>query len=78
MKASDGNDAVSSQRAGKFDVIIDATGSPAGLSLAASLYRPMGTLYLESTCAAGEVFQSVPIVFHALPVIGNRNAPGRL
>ena len=32
------------EHAGKYDVVVDATGSPAGLSLAAGLCRPMGTL----------------------------------
>lgn len=35
---------VAAQHAGKYDVVVDATGSPAGLSLAAGLCRPMGTL----------------------------------
>lgn len=35
---------VASEHAGKYDVVVDATGSPAGLSLAAGLCRPMGTL----------------------------------
>jgi threonine dehydrogenase-like Zn-dependent dehydrogenase len=61
--------------AGTFDVVIDATGSPAGLSLAAGLCRPMGTLCLKSTCAAGEVFQAAPIVIHELRVIGSRCGP---
>ncbi len=35
---------VAALHAGKYDVVVDATGSPAGLSLAAGLCRPMGTL----------------------------------
>lgn len=35
---------VAAAHAGKYDVVVDATGSPAGLSLAAGLCRPMGTL----------------------------------
>jgi threonine dehydrogenase-like Zn-dependent dehydrogenase len=35
---------VASAHAAKYDVVVDATGSPAGLSLAAGLCRPMGTL----------------------------------
>jgi threonine dehydrogenase-like Zn-dependent dehydrogenase len=35
---------VAAEHAGKYDVVVDATGSPAGLSLAAGLCRPMGTL----------------------------------
>ena len=32
---------------GAFDVVVDATGSPQGLSLASSLCRPMGPLVLK-------------------------------
>ena len=35
---------VASAHAAKYDVVVDATGSPAGLTLAAGLCRPMGTL----------------------------------
>jgi threonine dehydrogenase-like Zn-dependent dehydrogenase len=35
---------VAAEHAGKYDVVVDATGSPAGLSLAAGMCRPMGTL----------------------------------
>jgi threonine dehydrogenase-like Zn-dependent dehydrogenase len=75
QEAPDGGLPISSPHAGKFDVVIDATGSPGGLSLAASLCRPMGTLCLKSTCAAGEVFQAAPIVINELKVIGSRCGP---
>jgi threonine dehydrogenase-like Zn-dependent dehydrogenase len=61
--------------AGQFDVVVDATGSPAGLSLAAGLCRPMGTLVLKSTCAAGEQFNAAPFVIDELKVIGSRCGP---
>ena len=61
--------------AGKFDVVVDATGSPAGLSLAAGLCRPMGKLVLKSTCAAGEQFNAAPFVIDELHVIGSRCGP---
>jgi threonine dehydrogenase-like Zn-dependent dehydrogenase len=35
---------VGAAHAGKYDVVVDATGSPAGLKLSAGLCRPMGTL----------------------------------
>ena len=35
---------VAAAHAAQYDVVVDATGSPAGLSLAAGLCRPMGTL----------------------------------
>ena len=66
---------VSAKFAGKFDVVVDATGSPAGLSLAAGLCRPMGTLVLKSTCAAGEQFNAAPFVIDELRVIGSRCGP---
>lgn len=61
--------------AGKFDVVIDATGSPQGLTLAASMCRPMGTLVLKSTCAAGEQFNAAPFVIDELRVVGSRCGP---
>lgn len=39
---------VSSAHAGKYDVVVDATGSPAGLKLSAAMCRPMGTLVSTS------------------------------
>jgi threonine dehydrogenase-like Zn-dependent dehydrogenase len=75
QESTDGGHPTPSQHAGTFDVVIDATGSPGGLSLAASLCRPMGTLCLKSTCAAGEVFQAAPIVINELKVIGSRCGP---
>jgi threonine dehydrogenase-like Zn-dependent dehydrogenase len=35
---------VAAEHAGKYDVVVDATGSPEGLLLSAGLCRPMGTL----------------------------------
>ena len=66
---------VSATYAGKFDVVVDATGSPAGLKLAAGLCRPMGTLVLKSTCAAGEQFNAAPFVIDELRVVGSRCGP---
>lgn len=39
---------VSPAHSGQYDVVVDATGSPAGLSLASGLCRPMGTLVSSS------------------------------
>lgn len=66
---------VSTEYAAKFDVVVDATGSPAGLALAAGLCRPQGTLVLKSTCAAGEHFNAAPFVIDELKVIGSRCGP---
>ncbi|KAL7549233.1 hypothetical protein ACHAWF_012504 [Thalassiosira exigua] len=67
---------VSSQEINRYDVVIDATGNPNGLALAMSLCRPMGTLVLKSTCAAGvKGFHSAPIVIDELTVVGSRCGP---
>ena len=59
----------------QYDVVVDATGSPSGLNLAAGLCRPMGTLVLKSTCAAGEKFNAAPFVIDELKVVGSRCGP---
>eukprot|EP00545_Synedropsis_sp_CCMP1620_P012136 CAMPEP_0119017892 /NCGR_PEP_ID=MMETSP1176-20130426/17987_1 /TAXON_ID=265551 /ORGANISM="Synedropsis recta cf, Strain CCMP1620" /LENGTH=370 /DNA_ID=CAMNT_0006971743 /DNA_START=44 /DNA_END=1156 /DNA_ORIENTATION=+ len=66
---------VAAEHAGKYDVVVDATGSPAGLTLAAGLCRPMGTLVLKSTCAAGKEFNAAPFVIDELRVVGSRCGP---
>ena len=61
-----------------YDVVVDATGSPSGLKLAAGMCRPMGTLVLKSTCAdkAGvEPFNAAPFVIDELRVVGSRCGP---
>jgi len=37
--------------ASAFDVVIEASGSPAGILLTAALTKPMGTIVLKSTCS---------------------------
>mmetsp|Transcript_24987 Transcript_24987/g.77150 ORF Transcript_24987/g.77150 Transcript_24987/m.77150 type:complete len:323 (+) Transcript_24987:40-1008(+) len=61
--------------AAAFDVVVDATGSPAGLDLARQLTRPLGTLVLKSTCAAGSSFNTAPFVIDELSVVGSRCGP---
>lgn len=66
---------VAAAHAQKYDVVVDATGSPAGLNLSAGMCRPMGTLVLKSTCAAGEKFNAAPFVIDELRVVGSRCGP---
>ena len=66
---------VAAEHANKYDVVVDATGSPAGLFLASGLCRPMGTVVIKSTCAAGEKFNAAPFVIDELKVIGSRCGP---
>lgn len=60
---------------GLFDVVVDATGSPAGLDLSRQLCQPLGTLVLKSTCAAGADFNTAPFVIDELRVVGSRCGP---
>lgn len=67
---------VSPTHMNQYDVVIDATGNPNGLTLSMSLCRPMGTLVLKSTCASGVAgFHSAPIVIDELKVVGSRCGP---
>lgn len=67
---------ISPKHMNQYDVVIDATGNPNGLSLSMSLCRPMGKLILKSTCAAGvKGFHSAPIVIDELMVVGSRCGP---
>lgn len=62
-------------QAARFDVVVDATGTPSGLDMTRQLCRPMGTLVLKSTCAAGSEFNTAPFVIDELKVVGSRCGP---
>ncbi len=56
----------------KFDLIIEATGSPEGWTLALSLLKPRGTLVLKSTFNNQMSFNTAPLVVDEITVIGSR------
>jgi threonine dehydrogenase-like Zn-dependent dehydrogenase len=55
-----------------FDVVVEATGSAAGLELAISAVRPRGTLVLKSTVAEAHQVSLAPIVINEINLIGSR------
>jgi threonine dehydrogenase-like Zn-dependent dehydrogenase len=59
----------------RFDIVVEATGSPSGLQLAHSAVRPRGTLVLKSTIAANHQLSLAPIVIDEINVIGSRCGP---
>ncbi len=59
----------------RADVVVDATGSPAGFELAMRTVRPKGTIVLKSTFAADAGLNLAPVVIHELNVIGSRCGP---
>ena len=55
-----------------FDLVVEATGSEAGLARAVELCRPRGTVVLKSTVAAPHKLHLAPIVIHELTLLGSR------
>ena len=56
----------------QVDVVVEATGSTAGLALAMTLLRPRGTLVLKSTVAAAHTLSLAPLVINEITVVGSR------
>jgi threonine dehydrogenase-like Zn-dependent dehydrogenase len=60
-------------RAGElFDVVVEATGSKTGLSMAINLVRPKGTIILKSTHHQMTAFDMSPLVVNEVRLIGSR------
>ena len=55
-----------------FDVVVEATGSAAGMELAIGAVRPRGTLVLKSTLAAAHQISLAPVVINEINLIGSR------
>jgi threonine dehydrogenase-like Zn-dependent dehydrogenase len=55
-----------------FDVVVEATGSAAGLELSMSAVRPRGTLVLKSTIAGAHQISLAPVVINEINLIGSR------
>jgi threonine dehydrogenase-like Zn-dependent dehydrogenase len=60
---------------GNAPLVIEATGSVAGLRRAIALTEPRGTLVLKSTIAAHEPLDLAPLVVHEVTVVGSRCGP---
>jgi threonine dehydrogenase-like Zn-dependent dehydrogenase len=57
------------------DVVVEATGSPAGLTLAMTAVQARGTLVLKSTIAAEHALSLAPLVINEVTVVGSRCGP---
>jgi threonine dehydrogenase-like Zn-dependent dehydrogenase len=57
------------------DVVVDCTGSPAGLEMALQMLRPRGTLVLKSTAAQGKPLNLAPVVIDEINIVGSRCGP---
>jgi len=58
-----------------YDIVIDCTGSPAGLILAQSLIRPQGTVVLKSTFHGNNEVNLTSWAVQELTVVGSRCGP---
>jgi threonine dehydrogenase-like Zn-dependent dehydrogenase len=56
----------------EFDVVVEASGSPSGFSLALNLLKPRGTLVLKSTFHGTTEINTAPIVVDEISIIGSR------
>jgi alcohol dehydrogenase len=54
------------------DVVVEATGSVAGLAAAMALCRPRGVIVLKSTVAVSAPVNLSPVVIHEITVLGSR------
>lgn len=63
------------QRGERVDMVVECTGSEAGLEMALRLVRPRGTVILKSTVAARSNLHLAPIVIDEIRVQGSRCGP---
>jgi threonine dehydrogenase-like Zn-dependent dehydrogenase len=59
------------------DIVVDCTGSAAGIELAIQMVRPRGTIVLKSTVAAGKALNLAPVVIDEINIVGSRCGPFR-
>ncbi len=60
---------------GRWDVVVEATGSPSGFDLARKALRPRGTLVLKSTYQGEMTLNLSPFVVDEITVVGSRCGP---
>jgi threonine dehydrogenase-like Zn-dependent dehydrogenase len=70
--ASGGNGHSSPAMKEGFDIVIEASGSPSGLSLASELVRPRGTIVLKSTHHTLTSLDMARIVVNEVAIVGSR------
>jgi len=58
--------------ASAYDWVVDATGSPKGLTDAVRMTRPQGTLILKSTLHGKVGIDTAPVIVNEITVVGSR------
>jgi threonine dehydrogenase-like Zn-dependent dehydrogenase len=64
--------ALSQEFKGRFDVAIDATGSPSGLATALEVVKPRGTVVLKSTHHGITALDTSRVVVNEVKIVGSR------
>jgi 2-desacetyl-2-hydroxyethyl bacteriochlorophyllide A dehydrogenase len=59
----------------RWDVVVEATGSPSGFDVAAAALRPRGTLVLKSTYRGEISLALAPFVVDEITIVGSRCGP---
>jgi threonine dehydrogenase-like Zn-dependent dehydrogenase len=59
----------------KYNIVVEATGSPDGFSSALPYLHPRGTLVLKSTVAGKSNINLAPLVIEEITVVGSRCGP---
>jgi threonine dehydrogenase-like Zn-dependent dehydrogenase len=59
----------------RWDVVVEATGSPSGFELARKAVRPRGTLLMKSTCKGDMTVNFSSMVVDELTIVGSRCGP---
>jgi 2-desacetyl-2-hydroxyethyl bacteriochlorophyllide A dehydrogenase len=59
----------------RYDIVVEATGSPSGLDLAREALRPRGTLVLKSTYHGEVTLDLAPLVVDEITIVGSRCGP---
>lgn len=59
----------------RYELVVEATGSPSGFALAQHLTEPRGTLVLKSTFHGAAPVETWPVVVKEITVIGSRCGP---
>lgn len=57
------------------DVVVECTGTSAGMGMAMASVRPRGTIVLKSTVADPSTLHLAPLVIHEISVVGSRCGP---
>jgi threonine dehydrogenase-like Zn-dependent dehydrogenase len=60
---------------GRYDIVVEATGSPSGFDLARAALRPRGTLVLKSTYRGEITLALAPLVVDEITILGSRCGP---